>query len=91
MVLIDAVARQVPGVVGNAGSVPADSFAAGLLDWPHYTRPEDFRGWKVPPVLLSGHHAEVEKWRKQQAQKLTGERRPELLIEGERGEISRPQ
>jgi tRNA (guanine37-N1)-methyltransferase len=79
MVLIDAVARQVPGVVGNERSAPADSFATGLLDWPHYTRPEEFRGWKVPPVLLSGHHAEIEAWRNEQALELTRERRPELL------------
>lgn len=89
MVLIDAVARQLPGVVGNADSAPADSFAAGLLDWPHYTRPEAFRGMKVPPVLLSGHHAEVEKWRREQALLLTYRRRPELLTAQQRAEAQR--
>jgi tRNA (guanine37-N1)-methyltransferase len=79
MVLIDAVARQVPGVVGNEGSPGADSFATGLLDWPHYTRPEVYRELAVPPVLLSGHHAEVARWRARQALLLTYRRRPELL------------
>jgi tRNA (guanine37-N1)-methyltransferase len=79
MVLVDAVARQVPGVVGNEGSPGADSFATGLLDWPHYTRPEVFQGQAVPPVLLSGHHAQVAEWRRRQALLLTFRRRPDLL------------
>ena len=78
MVLIDAVARFIPQVVGDERSVAQDSFADGLLDHPHYTRPPEFRGMKVPPVLLSGHHAEIEKWRREQAEQLTRQRRPDL-------------
>jgi len=78
MVLIDAVSRFVPEVVGNERSVAQDSFACGLLDHPHYTRPAEFRGMPVPEVLLSGHHAEIEKWRRQQAEQLTRRRRPDL-------------
>lgn len=79
MAVIDAVARQLPGVVGNEASLPAESFATGLLDYPHYTRPETFRGLPVPDVLLSGHHARIAEWRWQQALLLTYQRRPELL------------
>lgn len=79
MAVIDAVARQIPGVVGNEASCEDESFAAGLLDWPHYTRPEDFRGWKVPPVLLSGHHAKIISFRQDEGLLLTYRRRPELL------------
>jgi tRNA (guanine37-N1)-methyltransferase len=89
MVLVDAVARQVPGVVGNEGSPGADSFATGLLDWPHYTRPEVYRDFAVPPVLLSGHHAQVAEWRRQQALLLTYRRRPDLLSEEQREEAER--
>jgi tRNA (guanine37-N1)-methyltransferase len=78
MVLIDAVARFIPGVVGDERSVQQDSFSAGLLDHPHYTRPADFRGMKVPEVLLSGNHAEIEKWRREQAEQLTKRNRPDL-------------
>jgi tRNA (guanine37-N1)-methyltransferase len=78
LVLIDAVARLVPGVI-EAASHEADSFAAGLLEHPHYTRPEEFRGVGVPPVLLSGHHGEVERWRRHEALRRTLERRPDLL------------
>jgi len=81
MTVIDAVARQLPGVVGNEASLPAESFATGLLDHPHYTRPEVFRGLQVPEVLLSGHHARIAEWRLQQALILTYLRRPELLTE----------
>ena len=79
LVIVDAVARFVPGVVGDGESVARDTFARGLLDYPQYTRPADFRGLSVPPVLLSGHHAEIEKWRRREALKRTLERRPELL------------
>jgi len=79
MVLIDAVARLLPGVVGNACATLSDSFATGLLEHPHYTRPADFRGWRVPPVLVSGHHAEVERWRYRESLRRTLERRPDLL------------
>ncbi len=79
LVVVDAVSRLVPGVVGDAESVEADSFARGLLDYPHYTRPAEFAGRRVPEVLLSGHHAEVRKWRKREALRRTLERRPDLL------------
>jgi tRNA (guanine37-N1)-methyltransferase len=69
----------VPGVVGDEQSVEEDSFARGLLDYPHYTRPAEFAGLKVPDVLLSGHHAEVRRWRKKTALERTLARRPELL------------
>ena len=79
LVVVDAVSRLVPGVVGDQGSVEADSFSRGLLDCPHYTRPVEFDGQRVPDVLLSGHHAEVRKWRKREALRRTRERRPELM------------
>ncbi|HXT70036.1 MAG TPA: tRNA (guanosine(37)-N1)-methyltransferase TrmD [Vicinamibacterales bacterium] len=79
LTLIDAVARLVPGVVGDAASIDVESFEGGLLDCPHYTRPSEWRGREVPPVLLSGHHAEIEKWRKQQRVRRTMERRPDLM------------
>ena len=79
LVILDAVSRLVPGVVGDAASVEADSFSRGLLDYPHYTRPAEFAGHKVPEVLLSGHHAEVRRWRKRVALRRTLERRPDLL------------
>ena len=81
LVIVDAVARLVPGVVGDAASVARDTFARGLLDFPQFTRPAEFRGLTVPPVLLSGHHAEIESWRRREAVKRTLERRPELLAE----------
>ncbi len=79
LVIVDAVARLVPGVVGEAESVARDTFARGLLDYPQYTRPAEFRGMSVPPVLLSGHHAEIEKWRRREALARTMDRRPDLL------------
>jgi tRNA (guanine37-N1)-methyltransferase len=79
LVVVDAVSRLVPGVVGDAQSVEGDSFARGLLDYPHYTRPVEFEGHQVPGVLLSGHHAEVRRWRKREALRRTLERRPDLL------------
>jgi tRNA (guanine37-N1)-methyltransferase len=81
LVVIDAISRQVPGVVGDEQSVEQDSFAQGLLDYPHYTRPAEFGGLKVPDVLLSGHHAEVRRWRRKTALARTLERRPDLLDE----------
>jgi tRNA (guanine37-N1)-methyltransferase len=71
--------RQLPGALGCAESPEDESFAHGLLEAPHYTRPPDFRGWPVPEVLTSGHHAEVEKWRRRQNLLLTAGRRPDLL------------
>jgi tRNA (guanine37-N1)-methyltransferase len=85
MVLVDAVVRQLPGALGCSDSAANESFAEGLLEAPHYTRPPEFRGWEVPDVLLSGHHAEVAKWRRRQDLLLTAQRRPDLL---ERAELS---
>jgi tRNA (guanine37-N1)-methyltransferase len=79
LVILDTVARLIPGVVGDEASVSGDTFASGLLDFPQYTRPADFRGYTVPPVLLSGHHREIERWRRRQAIERTLERRPDLL------------
>jgi tRNA (guanine37-N1)-methyltransferase len=81
LVIVDAVARLVPGVVGDEQSVARDTFARGLLDFPQYTRPAEFQGLAVPPVLLSGHHGEIERWRRRAALARTLERRPELLEE----------
>ncbi|MCX7046092.1 MAG: tRNA (guanosine(37)-N1)-methyltransferase TrmD [Candidatus Sumerlaeota bacterium] len=78
MVLVDAIARQIPGVVGCNESVEADSFCQGLLDWPHYTRPEEYRGLRIPEVLLSGHHANIQKWRLERAVEKTRQVRPDL-------------
>lgn len=77
-VVIDAVVRLIPGVLGNFDSAEGDSFSGHLLDHPHYTRPEEFRGMKVPEVLLSGHHAAVDQWREEMAIQKTKERRPDL-------------
>jgi tRNA (guanine37-N1)-methyltransferase len=81
LVVVDAVSRWVPGVVGDGASVEGDSFSRGLLDFPHYTRPMDYDGHQVPAVLLSGHHAEVARWRKREALARTVARRPDLLRE----------
>jgi tRNA (guanine37-N1)-methyltransferase len=78
MVVIDAVTRLLPGALGDDQSALDESFSQGLLEYPHYTRPAEFRGLKVPPVLLSGHHAEIEKWRREQAALRTQARRPDL-------------
>ncbi len=83
MVAIDAVVRLLPGVLGNEKSAVTDSFSDGLLEYPHYTRPPEFRGWTVPDVLLSGHHAEIEKWRRLQSLERTLIRRPDLLESAE--------
>ena len=83
MLMADAVGRMIEGVVGNTGSVEEDSFFNGLLDYPHYTRPEELRGMRVPDVLLSGHHEKIRKWRKEQALRATLERRPDLLERAE--------
>jgi tRNA (guanine37-N1)-methyltransferase len=79
LVFTDAVVRLIPGVLGDAGSAAQDSFATGLLDHPHYTRPENFNGWIVPEVLLSGNHAAIEAWRRRRARELTEQRRPDLM------------
>jgi tRNA (guanine37-N1)-methyltransferase len=79
MVVIDAVTRLIPGVLGDDESAHDESFSHGLLEYPHYTRPAEFRGMKVPEVLLSGNHAEIEKWRREQAKVRTQDRRPDLM------------
>jgi tRNA (guanine37-N1)-methyltransferase len=79
LVLIDAIARHLPGVLGDPGATLDDSHSDGLLEYPHYTRPPEFRGHTVPEVLLSGHHAQIERWRREQSLRRTWERRPDLL------------
>lgn len=79
MVVVDAVVRQLPGALGAETAVGEDSHADGLLEYPQYTRPRSFRGWEVPEVLLSGNHAEIERWRKEQSIRRTLQRRPDLL------------
>ena len=79
VVLVDAIVRLLPGALGHEQSAADDSFSNGLLEAPQYTRPAEFRGWKVPEVLLSGNHAEITRWRKEQAVNRTRENRPDLL------------
>ncbi len=79
MVLIDAVTRLIPGVLGDEAATAKDSHSAGLLEYPHYTRPAEYRGRRVPDILLSGHHANLEAWRRQQSLARTWQRRPDLL------------
>ena len=79
MVVVDAVSRLVPGVLGNCDSAGADSFSMGLLEYPHYTRPAEYQGWKGPDVLLSGNHREIEIWRRRESLLRTKKRRPDLL------------
>ena len=85
MVIIDAVARLLPGVLGDDTSAHDESFSHGLLEYPHYTRPAEFREMKAPQVLLSGNHAEIEKWRREQALARTAKMRPDLLEKKETG------
>lgn len=90
MALMDAVIRQLPGVLNDDASAVQDSFVNGLLDCPHYTRPEVYEGVAVPPVLLGGHHAEIEKWRRAQALEVTAKKRPDLIEEARKaGLLSR--
>ena len=79
LVLIDAVSRLIPGVLGNEESIVRESFSSGLLEYPQYTRPAEYKGWKVPDVLVSGNHAEIELWRKNESIQRTYKRRPDLL------------
>ena len=81
MVLIDALIRQIPGALGHSDSATQDSFADGLLDCPHYTRPDNYQGLAVPDILLSGNHGEIKRWRLRQSLLRTQQRRPELLKE----------
>jgi tRNA (guanine37-N1)-methyltransferase len=80
MVLVDAVARIVPGVLGSEESKDEESHAQGMLEYPQYTRPQVYRGWEVPSVLLSGNHAEIAEWRREQSRERTQKRRPDLLL-----------
>jgi tRNA (guanine37-N1)-methyltransferase len=82
MVIVDAVTRLIPGALGDETSAVDESFSQGLLEYPHYTRPAEYRGMKVPEVLLSGHHAEIEKWRREQSRDRTHRQRPDLLKHG---------
>ena len=86
MVVVDAVARLIPGVLGAEGAADHDSYATGILEGPHFTRPEQFRGWPVPDVLRSGHQANIRRWRRQQALRRTWQRRPDLLLTAELSE-----
>jgi tRNA (guanine37-N1)-methyltransferase len=79
LVLIDAITRLIPGTLGDPDGASDDSHASGLLEYPHFTRPPDFRGWRVPDVLLSGDHARIARWRREQSLRRTWERRPDLL------------
>lgn len=80
MIVVDAVARLLPGVLGDPKASVDDSHASGLLEFPHYTRPPEFRGWAVPEVLLTGDHARIARWRREQALRRTWQRRPDLLL-----------
>jgi tRNA (guanine37-N1)-methyltransferase len=89
LVVLDAVARLIPGVLGDAASAQADSFATGLLEYPQYTRPPAYRGMAVPPVLLSGDHKAIARWRRKEAIRRTRERRPDLLARATVSELDR--
>ena len=78
--MVDAVTRLLPGALGDPTGALDDSHASGLLEYPHYTRPPDFRGWKVPEILVSGHHARIEQWRREAALRRTYQRRPDMLV-----------
>ena len=89
LILIDAVTRLIPGVLGDPTGAVDDSHASGLLEYPHYTRPAEFRGWKVPEVLLSGNHAAINRWRRNQALARTFQRRPDMLARFELNQADR--
>ncbi len=89
LVLIDAITRLLPGVLGDPDGAADDSHASGLLEYPHYTRPAEFRGWKVPEVLLSGNHAQIARWRREQALLRTLLKRPDLLDKADLSEEER--
>jgi len=86
MVIVDAVARLIPGVLGDPSAPANDSHASGLLEGPHYTRPAEFRGWTAPEMLLSGNHAHIAAWRRRESLRRTFERRPDLLAKAELSE-----
>jgi len=83
LIIIDAVTRLLPGVLGDPQATVDDSHATGILEYPHYTRPPEFRGWGIPDVLLSGNHAEIDRWRRHEALRRTLEQRPDLLIKAD--------
>jgi tRNA (guanine37-N1)-methyltransferase len=85
LLIIDAVSRLIPGVLGDPTGAEDDSHSMGLLEYPHYTRPPEFRGWKVPEILLSGDHGRIEKWRREQALSRTFDKRPDMLEKAELG------
>ena len=89
LVLIDAVSRLIPGVLGNEESTVSESFSHGLLEYPQYTRPAEYNGWGVPEVLVSGNHAEIERWRRYESLKRTYKRRPDLLEKTELSEVDK--
>ena len=89
LIVIDAVARLIPGVLGDPEGAADDSHSMGLLEYPHYTRPPEFRGWKVPDILLSGDHGRIEKWRREQALLRTLARRPDILEKAELSEAEK--
>src|SRR5512147_321808 len=89
LIIIDAVTRLIPGVLGDPTGAEDDSHSMGLLEYPHYTRPPEFRGWKVPEVLLSGDHARIEKWRREQALIRTFNKRPDMLEKAELSEVDK--
>jgi tRNA (guanine37-N1)-methyltransferase len=89
MVVVDAVTRLLPGALGAEGAAESDSHAGGLLEGPHYTRPENFRGWAVPDLLRSGHAGNINRWRREQALRRTWQRRPELLLTADLSEADK--
>jgi len=89
LVLIDAITRLLPGALGDPEGAWDDSHATGLLEYPHYTRPPEFRGWRVPEILLSGDHGRIMKWRRQQALLRTRQRRPDLLQKADLSQADR--
>ena len=89
--MLDATVRLLPGVLGNASSIEEESFSDGLLEHPQYTRPAEWQGHEIPPVLLSGHHGEIEKWRRQQSEEITRARRPDLWEAHERARSESPK
>jgi tRNA (guanine37-N1)-methyltransferase len=89
MALVDVLTRLIPGVLGDPEATINDSHSAGLLEYPHYTRPAEYRGHAVPEILLSGHHANLQAWRRQQSLARTLARRPDLLAEAELSEVDR--
>ena len=89
LLIIDAVSRLIPGVLGDPTGAEDDSHSMGLLEYPHYTKPPEFRGWKVPEVLLSGNHARIERWRREQALRRTLDKRPDMIEKAQLSEQDR--